>query len=75
MVTTFEEDNIEEDDSKDEQYEDNDEDCQQITQIAKELAADWTINDWVAVVYFGKWYPGVVQNVRNELKYNCQISF
>ena len=73
-MTTFE-DNIEENDSKDEQYEDNDEDCQQIQQIAKELAADWTINDWVAVVYFGEWYPGVVQSVRNELKCNLQISF
>ena len=65
MKTSFED---EKNDGNDELHleedDDDEENINQIEQIAKELAADYQINDWVAVLYFEKWYPVVVQNVR-----------
>ena len=52
----YDEDDIEE--------EFKDDDNNDIEQIAKDLGADWQINDWVVVLYCEQWYPGIVQNVR-----------
>ena len=65
LITTFGDDkNDDEFDMEDEDGNENDEDIEQIEQIAKALVADCQINDRVVVMYFGKWYPGIVQNVR-----------
>ena len=62
MVSTFDDDmNDEDEDDKEEEFKDVD---NEIEQIAKDLVADWQINDWVVVLYYEQWYPGIVQNVR-----------
>jgi hypothetical protein len=33
--------------------------------IAKELAADFKIGDWIVVPYFMQWYPAIIKNVRS----------
>ena len=66
MKTTFEDETNEENDELhlEEEYDEEDNELiEEIEQIAKVLAADCQINDWVAVLYFGNWYLGVVQNV------------
>ena len=34
-----------------------------IEQIAKDLVANLQISDWVVVLYYEQWYPGIVKNV------------
>ena len=34
------------------------------SQVAQELSLECDVGDWVAVVYNGEWYPGIVQRVR-----------
>ena len=67
LVLTFDDDNMnDEDDAYDE--DDIEEDCTEndngdIEQIAKDLAANLQISDWVVVLYYEQWYPGIVKNV------------
>ena len=56
-----------EDDAYDEgdiEEEFRDDDNNDTEQIAKDLVADWQINDWIVVLYYEQWYPRIVQNVR-----------
>ena len=56
------EDDAYDEDDIEEEFKDNDNN--DIEQIAKDLVADWQINDWVVPLYYEQWYPGIVQNVR-----------
>ena len=51
-----------EDDNHEDDYDDDDD--VNIQLMAKELSTDWQIGDWVAVMYDGHWYPGIIQDVR-----------
>ena len=31
--------------------------------LAKEVSTEWKKSDWEALVYDGKWYPGVIVEV------------
>ena len=67
MVSTSDDDMNDEDDAYDEdniEEEFKDDDNNDTEQIPKDLVADWQINDWVVVLYYEQWYPGIVQNVR-----------
>ena len=37
--------------------------------LAKEVSTEWQKSDWVALVYDGKWYPGVIVEVNFELAF------
>nr|XP_047137394.1 uncharacterized protein LOC124813902 [Hydra vulgaris] len=40
--------------------------------IAKELAADFQIGDWVAIEYNMQWYPAIIQSVnRDNVHVSC----
>ena len=67
LISTFDDDMNDDYDAYDEdniEKEFKDNDSNDIEQIAKDLVADWKINDWVVVLYCEQWYPGIVQNVR-----------
>ena len=55
-----EDDAYDEDDIEEECTENDNND---IEQIAKDLAANLQISDWVVVLYYEQWYPGIVKNV------------
>ena len=56
------EDDAYDEDDMEEEFKDNDNN--DIEQIAKDLVANWQINDWVVVLYYEQCYLGIVQNVR-----------
>ena len=63
LVSTFDDGVNDEDDAYDEdnieeEFKDNDDN--DIEQIAKDLVADWQINDWAVALYYEQWYPGKV---------------
>ena len=67
LVSTFDDGVNDEDDAYDEdniEEEFKDNDNNDIEQIAKDLVADWQINDWAVALYYEQWYPGKVQNLR-----------
>ena len=56
------EDDAYDEDDIEEEFKDNDNN--DIEQIAKDLVADWQISDWVVILHYEQWYPGIVQNAR-----------
>ena len=65
------EDNAYDEDDIEEEFKDNNNNDTE--QIAKDLVADWQINDWVVVLYYEQWYPGIVQNIR--ILFKITLSF
>ena len=55
-----EDDAYDEDDIEEECTENDNND---IEQIAKDLVANLQISDWVVILYYEQWYPGIVKNV------------
>lgn len=57
QATNEEEDDEKNEDEEEEQFQ------LHLKEIASDVCSTWKINDWVAVVYDLKWYPGVLLKV------------
>lgn len=65
-MTTFHVDNdnvVSEEEDIDNDDNDKEDVVLDIQLIAKNLATDWQIGEWVAVTYYENWYPGIIQRV------------